>query len=76
MELGAPSCQAHLSGNMDHCSVPCRVWFFVVVVCLFVFSSINHFATLFFYISFLLDIFFIYISNAIPKVPYYPPPAL
>jgi hypothetical protein len=23
---------------------------------------------------FLLDIFFIYISNAIPKVPYYPPP--
>jgi hypothetical protein len=25
---------------------------------------------------FLLDIFFIYISNAIPKVPYTPPPAL
>jgi hypothetical protein len=33
--------------------------------------------TFFFYISFLLDIFFIYISNAILKVPYtlpYPPP--
>jgi hypothetical protein len=25
--------------------------------------------------SILLDIFFIYISNAIPKAPYYPPPA-
>ena len=29
-----------------------------------------------FFNTFLLDIFFIYISNAIPKVPYTPPPAL
>jgi hypothetical protein len=29
---------------------------------------------LFFSSIFLLDIFFIYISNAIPKVPYTPPP--
>jgi hypothetical protein len=30
----------------------------------------------FFKLIFLVDIFFIYISNAIPKVPYTPPPAL
>jgi hypothetical protein len=28
------------------------------------------------FVAFLLDIFFIYISNAIPKVPYTLPPAL
>jgi hypothetical protein len=27
MELGAPWCHASMSGNVAHCSVPCRVFY-------------------------------------------------
>lgn len=40
------------------------------------FTSLIHCCFLFIYFNFLLDIFFIYISNAIPKFPYTLPPAL
>jgi hypothetical protein len=29
MELGAPWCQGPMSGNVAHCSVPCRVFYWV-----------------------------------------------
>jgi hypothetical protein len=47
-----------------------------LVFCLFVCLFVCILCLLFWFFPFLIDIFFIYISNAIPKVPYTLPPDL
>jgi hypothetical protein len=39
MKLGAPWCQASMSGNVAHCSVPCRVFYWVSSVS---FAQLEH----------------------------------